>query len=252
VQTLKDRNKTIRASLPYVLQPDLEGELNQYCIDCINIVPSPITSDNVPYTLFMGEKPDYTSTFGIPFGRVAQFNVIAPTTANPNKQAMLGITLGPKSITPNSIKGYIPAVLGASGDVITGGGASSSGGGLLGSFMQAVNALHPNSKALRSDTPVLDARKQFPKLYDQYKKAGLALAKGGIVTRPVQALLGENGAEAVIPLNRSGVMGNTEINITVNAGMGTDGRAVGDDIVRALKQYERLNGYLPLTAQAVV
>jgi len=146
----------------------------------------------------------------------------------------------------------VQAKVDSSGDVITGGGASSSGGGLLGSFMQAVNALHPNSKALRSDTPVLDARKQFPKLYDQYKKAGLALAKGGIVTRPVQALLGENGAEAVIPLNRSGVMGGTEINITVNAGMGTDGRAVGDDIVKALKQYERLNGYLPLTAQAVV
>jgi hypothetical protein len=155
-----------------------------------------------------------------------------------------------------TVRGQTPAAVQAkvdsSGDVITGGGASSSGGGLFGSFMQAVNALHPNSAALRSDTPVVAARKQFPKLYDQYKKAGLALAKGGIVTRPVQALLGENGAEAVIPLNRSGVMGNTEINITVNAGMGTDGRAVGDDIVKALKQYERLNGYLPLTARAVV
>jgi hypothetical protein len=56
----------------------------------------------------------------------------------------------------------------------------------------------------------------------------------------------------VIPLDRLGSLGSTNINVTVNAGMGTDGRAVGDEIVRVLKQYERLNGYLPLTAQAVV
>jgi len=144
----------------------------------------------------------------------------------------------------------IQAKVDETGAVITGDGAA--GGGLLGSFMQAVNALHPNSAALKSKTPVAAARKQFPKLYDEYKKAGLALAKGGIVTRPVQALLGERGSEAVIPLDRLGSLGQTQINLTVNAGMGTDGRAVGDEIVRVLKQYERLNGYLPLTAQAVV
>jgi hypothetical protein len=64
--------------------------------------------------------------------------------------------------------------------------------------------------------------------------------------------VGEAGAEAIIPLDRLGSLGSTNINVTVNAGMGTDGRAVGDEIVRVLKQYERLNGYLPLTAQAVV
>lgn len=156
-----------------------------------------------------------------------------------------------------TVRGQTPAAIQAkvdeTGAVITGGGASgSAGGGLLGSFMQAVNTLHPNSAALRSDTPVAAARKQFPKLYAEYKAAGLALAKGGIVTRPVQALIGENGSEAIIPLDRLGSLGSTNINVTVNAGIGTDGRAVGDEIVRVLKQYERLNGYLPLTAQAVV
>jgi hypothetical protein len=156
-----------------------------------------------------------------------------------------------------TVRGKTPAAIQAkvdeTGAVITGGGASSTGGGgLLGSFMQAVNTLHPNSAALRSETPVAAARKQFPKLYAEYKAAGLALSKGGIVTRPVQALIGENGSEAVIPLDRLGSLGSTNINVTVNAGIGTDGRAVGDEIVRVLKQYERLNGYLPLTAQAVV
>lgn len=121
-----------------------------------------------------------------------------------------------------------------------------------GSFMEAVRALHPNAPALKSKTPVLTARSAFPALYQQYKEAGLALAAGGIVTRPVQALLGEKGPEAIIPLGRSQGLGSTEINITVNAGMGTDGQMVGNQIVQALKQYERVNGFLPLTAQSVV
>lgn len=38
-----------------------------------------------------------------------------------------------------------------------------------GSFMEAVRAMHPNSPALKSSTPVRDARKQFPKLWAEYK-----------------------------------------------------------------------------------
>jgi hypothetical protein len=37
-------------------------------------------------------------------------------------------------------------------------------------------------------------------------KAPVALAEGGIVTKPTQALIGEAGAEAVIPLDRMGAM----------------------------------------------
>jgi len=40
--------------------------------------------------------------------------------------------------------------------------------------------------------------------------------------------------------------GGTTINLTVNAGMGTDGRQVGRQIVEALKQYERSNGPVPI------
>ena len=59
-------------------------------------------------------------------------------------------------------------------------------------------------------------------------------------------LVGEAGAEAIIPLDRMGSMGST-YNIQVTAGMGADGKDIGTQIVNALKRYERTNGALPLT-----
>jgi hypothetical protein len=74
------------------------------------------------------------------------------------------------------------------------------------------------------------------------------MAKGGIVTGPTLALIGEAGPEAVIPLSgRNAGMGTT-INLTVNAGMGADGAAIGREIVDAIKRYERTSG--PVFASA--
>lgn len=72
-------------------------------------------------------------------------------------------------------------------------------------------------------------------------------AEGGIVKRPVVGMIGEAGPEAVIPLNKAGNLGST-INITVNAGMGTNGARVGEEIVSAIKRYERHSG--PVFARA--
>ncbi len=74
----------------------------------------------------------------------------------------------------------------------------------------------------------------------------VALAAGGIVMGPTNALIGEAGPEAVIPLDRMR-MGNT-INITVNAGLGADGRQIGAAIIREIKKYERASG--PVFASA--
>jgi len=75
-----------------------------------------------------------------------------------------------------------------------------------------------------------------------------AFAKGGIVTGPTLALIGEAGPEAVVPLSgRNGGMGNT-INLTVNAGMGADGASIGREIVDIIKRYERVSG--PVFASA--
>jgi hypothetical protein len=70
-------------------------------------------------------------------------------------------------------------------------------------------------------------------------------AKGGIVTGPTPALVGEAGPEAIIPLSKfDDVVGKRGggINIVVNAGMGTDGAAVGEQIVNAIRRYERTSG----------
>jgi len=75
-----------------------------------------------------------------------------------------------------------------------------------------------------------------------------AFAKGGIVTGPTLALIGEAGPEAVVPLSgRNAGMGN-QITINVNAGMGADGASIGRDIVDAIKRYERTSG--PVFASA--
>lgn len=79
--------------------------------------------------------------------------------------------------------------------------------------------------------------------------APVKLAEGGIVMpRPggTLATIGEAGqAEAVIPLDRLGSLsGGRGGNITVNvtAGMGTDGAALGEQIVNAIRRYERTSG----------
>jgi hypothetical protein len=117
-------------------------------------------------------------------------------------------------------------------------------GGAFGSFMEAVRGLHPNSKALKSATPVTQAKKDFPKLYAEYKAKGLAMAQGGIITKPTQLLAGEAGAEAIIPLDK--LQSGMTINVTINAGMGTDPAKLGDEIVDVLTRYQRRNGALPL------
>jgi len=75
------------------------------------------------------------------------------------------------------------------------------------------------------------------------------LAKGGIVLGPTNALIGEAGPEAVVPLSgaNSAKIGST-INITVNAGMGANGNVIGQEIVEAIKRYERSSG--PVFARA--
>jgi phage-related minor tail protein len=67
------------------------------------------------------------------------------------------------------------------------------------------------------------------------------MAEGGIVDRATLAVIGEAGPEAVVPLDKMGSMGGT-YNITVNAGMGTDGPQVAEQIVRLIRRYERNSG----------
>ena len=64
------------------------------------------------------------------------------------------------------------------------------------------------------------------------------LADGGIVTGPTLAMIGEQGPEAVVPLDRGMGMGNVTININANVA----DASLGDVIVNALRQYNRRSG----------
>lgn len=73
-------------------------------------------------------------------------------------------------------------------------------------------------------------------------------ARGGIITGRIDnAIVGEAGPEAIIPLDRLESMmgtggGGATVNITVNAGMGADGASIGEQIVTAIRKYERTSG----------
>lgn len=69
----------------------------------------------------------------------------------------------------------------------------------------------------------------------------IAMAEGGIVTRATNALIGEKGPEAIIPLNRMGKMGGNTYNINVQAGVG-DPQVIGQQIVAYIKRYEKASG----------
>ena len=71
------------------------------------------------------------------------------------------------------------------------------------------------------------------------------LAEGGITTGPTIAMIGEKGPEAVIPLDRLGSMGGG-MNITVNVNGGDP-----NSIVRALQQYVRQSGPVPVNTRAM-
>jgi hypothetical protein len=75
-----------------------------------------------------------------------------------------------------------------------------------------------------------------------------AFAKGGIVTGPTLALIGEAGPEAVVPLSGPNSPMGATYNISINAGMGADGAVIGREIVDAIKRYERASG--PVFASA--
>ena len=69
------------------------------------------------------------------------------------------------------------------------------------------------------------------------------LAQGGIVTSPTVALIGEAGPEAVIPLGR-GRGGGVTINLYGDV-YGGGGQQFADEVIRALTEWQRVNGSLP-------
>ena len=68
----------------------------------------------------------------------------------------------------------------------------------------------------------------------------LALAKGGIVTKPTMALIGESGPEAVVPLGAGGAMRPTQINLNVDGA--TLASVLFDPLRNKVVQHRRSGG----------
>jgi hypothetical protein len=89
--------------------------------------------------------------------------------------------------------------------------------------------------------PVIGAEGRGPSGADKSRLDTIpAMAAGGIVNKATLALIGERGPEAVIPLDRLGAMGNTNVTIHVNGGD-------PNTVVDALRRYMRANGSVPIT-----
>ena len=69
------------------------------------------------------------------------------------------------------------------------------------------------------------------------------MAEGGIVSSPTLALIGEAGAEAVVPLDRMNTGGGVTVNVT--GGLSTSAE-IGQAVVNALRAYSRSAGPLAL------
>ena len=77
-----------------------------------------------------------------------------------------------------------------------------------------------------------------------------ARAAGGPVKAGGSYLVGENGPELFSPNSSGNITPNgagSTVNITVNAGMGANGADIGDEIVNALRKYQKRNGSLPFS-----
>ena len=78
----------------------------------------------------------------------------------------------------------------------------------------------------------------------------------GALTGLAPAYAGAASVGAIDPTSFFDLAGGAgianEFNVTINAGMGADGATVAREFVDYLKQYERVNGYIPITVEGVV
>jgi hypothetical protein len=119
----------------------------------------------------------------------------------------------------------------------------------LNDFLRTAISLYERFRALGGQTP--------SELATGGRRFDLgARANGGRVTGGMPYLVGEMGPEIfqpsrggnIVPNDRLGSGGGVNITINVTAGMGTNGAQVGEQIVNAIKRYERASG--PVFASA--
>lgn len=144
----------------------------------------------------------------------------------------------------NKVKGVAGEVKEIGKSIIgwIGDGLEAAGGALAGIVKGAINkvidGLNVGIEGLNKAIGLINKVNPFDDIPNIPKIP--KLAKGGIVTQPTLALIGEAGPEAVIPLNgRNAGMG---MNITVNAGLVSSPEQVGQQIIEAIQRAQRRSG----------
>ena len=129
--------------------------------------------------------------------------------------------------------------------------------------------LNPIKRIQEAVSALASALTAAREAYDRLTSVGLNLNEGGALPGqfggrragggPVSSsrgyLVGEMGPELFVPSSGGGTIipnnqmgGGAKISITVNAGMGANGASIGQEIVSAIKRYERTSG--PVFASA--
>ena len=103
--------------------------------------------------------------------------------------------------------------------------------GILSFFQSVISAV---------SNPIQSAQKGISETYGKVAgalKSVLGFQEGGIVTRPTLAMVGEGGAEAIIPLSRAGgIGGGITINLTGDFYTTTEvAERFGNEIARIIK-----------------
>jgi len=123
--------------------------------------------------------------------------------------------------------------------------------------------INPMQRLKDSVAALRDVLNAAREAYDRLRSVGLELREGGAIPGqfggrragggPVASgrgyLVGEMGPELFVPSSGGGTIipnnqmgGGAKISITVNAGMGANGAQIGEQIVTAIKRYERTSG----------
>jgi hypothetical protein len=153
------------------------------------------------------------------------------------------------------------------GEIISGFGSFE---GEMPSFLKFIEeSINPMARLKTAVQGVADALNALFDAYVRAQNRGVPLpselasggrrfaerAQGGRVTGGGSYLVGEMGPELFMPGRGGNIVpndrlggGGTSITINVTAGMGTDGARVGEQIVNAIKRYERTSG--PVFAKA--
>jgi hypothetical protein len=156
-------------------------------------------------------------------------------TAKDLAGSISGLKAGMEGIGKTLI-GYIGAGFGAAGNVVIG-ALKRIVNGAIRIVQRAIDGINRIRGAVNKINPFAD----IPRIPDLPR-----LARGGIVTKPTVALIGEAGPEAVIPLSRPNRFTRNgqgpSITINIEAGLVSTPDQIGQQIIEAIQLAQRRSG----------